>query len=107
RVLEQAREAGMAPSLILSSPYLRAIETAEIAAEVLGYRGAIVRTQALVPEASPERVREEIGARQNEPAILLGGHQPLLGQRVEYLTKSRIEMPPGTLARLDLDPYTS
>ena len=36
RVLERAHAAGVVPSLILSSPYRRALETAEIAARELG-----------------------------------------------------------------------
>jgi phosphohistidine phosphatase len=105
-VLQKACESGAAPSLILASPYLRAVETAEIAAEILGYRGEIVTTEALIPEAEPKRVWEEIRARKNEPSILLAGHQPLMGHLVEYLTDSRIEMPPGTLVRIDLDEFT-
>src|SRR5579863_1219244 len=41
RVLKRARAAGVAPSLILSSPYKRALETAEVAADILGYAGRI------------------------------------------------------------------
>jgi len=105
-VLEKAREAGTAPSMILTRPYVRAVETAEIAAEVLGYRGEIVTTESLIPEAAPERVWEEIRARKNESAILVAGHQPLLGHLVEYLTDSQTEMPPGTLVRIDFEQFT-
>jgi phosphohistidine phosphatase len=105
-VLEKARAAGAAPSMILTSPYLRAVKTAELAAEILGYRGEIVTTETLIPETEPERVWEEIRARKNEPAILLAGHQPLMGHLVEHLTDSRIEMPPGTLVRIDLEEFT-
>ncbi|MBV8904023.1 MAG: histidine phosphatase family protein, partial [Acidobacteriia bacterium] len=44
RVLVRARGAGVEPGVILSSPYRRALETAQIAAESLGYRGKIVQT---------------------------------------------------------------
>src|ERR1035437_4125044 len=71
RVLKRARTADLDPSLILSSPYRRAIETAAVAAEVLAYKGEIVRTSALVPEASPYDVWEEIRNRKNERGILL------------------------------------
>ena len=50
RVLERVHQAGVRPSLILSSPYKRALETAEIAAHELGYEGRIVRTDAISPE---------------------------------------------------------
>ena len=53
--VEARAAAGVAPDMILSSPYRRAVETAEVAVEVLGFEGKIVRTRALVPEASPVR----------------------------------------------------
>ena len=49
RVLKRARTADLEPSLMLSSPYRRAVETAAVAAEVLAYKGETVRTRALVP----------------------------------------------------------
>src|ERR1700691_1047992 len=55
RVLDRARAAGAAPSLILTSPYRRAVETARIAGQMLGCR-KIVETGVLVPEGSPEEV---------------------------------------------------
>ena len=63
RVLKRARTADLEPSAILSSPYRRAVETAAVAAEVLGYKGEIARTRALEPEASPVRYVER-----NSPA---------------------------------------
>jgi phosphohistidine phosphatase len=55
RAAECARRARVAPTLILSSPYVRAVETAEITAAVLGYSRAIVRTELLIPSASRSR----------------------------------------------------
>src|SRR5690348_1434062 len=68
RVMKRARQAGVVPGVILSSPYRRAVETAEIAAEVLGYEGKIVRVRALLSEASPREAWDEIRARKDEPS---------------------------------------
>jgi phosphohistidine phosphatase len=84
RVLERARAAGAAPSLILTSPYRRAVETARIAGQTLGCH-KIVETEALVPEGSPEEVWDEICAHCRERALLVAGHQPLLGMTVAFL----------------------
>lgn len=103
RVLKRARAK---PSLILSSPYRRALETADIAAQVLGYEGRIVRTEALLPEASPFRVWEEIRARKDEPAILLAGHQPHMSSLAAFLLDSpalQVDMKKGALARIDCE----
>src|SRR5215467_10817173 len=69
RVLGCAARANVSPSLILSSPYVRARQTAELAAEALGYRGKIVETPVLVPEGSPEALWEELRGRRGESAI--------------------------------------
>jgi phosphohistidine phosphatase len=108
RTAECARRARVAPTLILSSPYVRAVETAEIAAEVLGYRRAILRTELLIPSASPQRVWNEIRSRQDETQILLAAHEPLLSQLASYLLNSpalQIEMRKATLVRIDLDRF--
>ena len=55
-VVKTARRAGFQPSLIVSSPYVRAIQTAEVAVDELKYHGHVVRTEALVPHGSPEGV---------------------------------------------------
>lgn len=108
RVLKRARTADLDPSLILSSPYRRAVETAAVAAEVLGYKGEIVRTQALVPEASPFDAWEEIRKRKDERAILLASHEPLMSSVAAFLLDSpalRVEMKKAALVRIDCDRF--
>jgi phosphohistidine phosphatase len=108
RVLKRARTADLDPSLILSSPYRRAIETAAVAAEVLAYKGEIVRTRAFVPEASPYDAWEEIRTRKNERAILLSSHEPLMSSLVAFLLDSpalRVEMKKAALVRIDCDRF--
>jgi phosphohistidine phosphatase len=108
RAIQYARPAKIAPTLILSSPYVRTVETAEIAAGVLGYAGSIVRTSALEPSASPQGVWEEIRRRQNEMQIMLARHEPLLSQLAAYLLSAptlQIEMRKAALVRTDLDRF--
>ena len=83
-VLERARAAGAKPSLILTSPYRRAQETARIAGHLLGC-GQIVKCEALTPESSPESVWEAIRAYRREDSVLLAGHEPLLSATVAFL----------------------
>ena len=83
-VLERARRAGVRPSMIVTSPLRRALETAEIAAAVLGAPSELVRTNALLPSGSPDKVWKEIRARGAEE-ILLAGHEPLLSILTAYL----------------------
>ncbi len=104
-VLARARAAKAEPSLILTSPFARAVETAEIAAEVLRYKGAIVRTDALLPSSSPRAVWRELGAHADEAAVLLAGHEPLLSETASYLlgtSRVVVELKKGALLRIDL-----
>jgi len=105
-VIKAARRAGVEPSLIVSSPYKRAIETARVAVEGFGYKGEIVRTEALVPHGSTEKVWVELRDYSEEPAILLAGHEPLLSQLVIYLLAApglRVEMKKAALVRIDVE----
>src|ERR1700722_6817162 len=108
RILKRAHQAGVQPSLILASPYVRAVETAEIAAEALEYRGQIVKTQALVPDASPQDAWDEICSRRTEAAILLASHEPLMSSLAAFLLSSpglQVEMKKGALARVDCEHF--
>ena len=110
RVLKRARAADIAPSLILSSPYKRAIETAEIAAEVLGYTGRIVRTRTLIPDASPHDLWEEIRTYKDETAILLASHEPLMSSAASLLLNSPaliVDMKKAALVRIDMERATA
>jgi len=103
RVLKRAQ---IEPSLILSSPYKRAVETAEIAAQVLGYTGKIVRVDALVPNGSPYSVWDELRARREETAVLLAGHEPLMSSIAAFLLDSpslQVDMKKAALVRIDCD----
>jgi phosphohistidine phosphatase len=107
-VVKAARRAGADPTLILSSPYVRALQTARIAAEECGYKGEILQTKALVPENTPEAVWNEVREHQDEDAILLAGHEPLLSQVVAYLLACpslRVEMKKAAMVRIDIDGF--
>ncbi len=77
-VVAAARRAGVEPSLIISSPYVRAVETAQIAVEGFGCKAGIIRTETLVPFGSPDKVWAELRGYSGEAAILMAGHEPLL-----------------------------
>ena len=106
RVLKRARNADCCPSVILSSPYRRALETSAIAAEVLGYKGDVVKTPALTPEASPADTWNEICDRHDERAILLSSHEPLMSSMVSFLLDSpalMVDMKKSALVRIDCE----
>jgi phosphohistidine phosphatase len=104
-VLKVAAGSDVSPSLILSSPLRRALETARVAADELGYKSDILRTQALLPSAAPNDVWQEIRAHRDESALLLVGHEPLFGQLAAYLLgtpETQIDFKKGALLAVDL-----
>jgi phosphohistidine phosphatase len=72
------KELGCNPTRILTSPYLRARDTAQIAAEVLGIADAKVTiTDALLPEAAPYAMFHALYAfHSSDEEILCVGHAP-------------------------------
>lgn len=104
--LRVAADAQLKPSLILTSPLLRAVETAEIARSVLRYSGDLLRTKALVPDAQPEGVWDEIRIHHDQPEILLVGHEPLFSQLAAFLLGApniQVDFKKGAILRVDFE----
>jgi len=109
QVLKRATEANVAPSLILSSPFLRAKQTAAIASEVLPGKQDTLLSDALIPMGRPDEVWEEIRTHRAEPSLLLASHEPLCSQLVAYLLRCpalRLDYRKGMLVRIDLDSFS-
>jgi phosphohistidine phosphatase len=107
-VLQIARIAGVKPSLILTSPYRRAVETAQVAARVLGYKAELLRTNALAPGASVVDVWDELRVHKAEEQVLLSGHEPLFGQLLAHLLASpalMVDFKKGAMARIDMEQF--
>ena len=100
-VLKIARDAGIAPELILTSPLRRAQETAAIAGAILGCK-RIVETRNLLPGASPEQIWKEIGNSYKAEKILVAGHEPHLGSLIGLLLEAPVmlDLKKGALVRI-------
>jgi phosphohistidine phosphatase len=107
-VLKLAAQAGVSPRCILTSPYVRAVQTAEIAAEVLGHRDNLLRTDALTPGSDPRNVWDEIRAHRSAGSLLLASHEPLLSRVVAHLLGApslSVDMKKGALVRIDMEQF--
>ena len=72
------RASGVAPEVVLTSPYVRARQTAEIAAEELGVPAKrIVEVDALVPDGEPDELWAVLRQSGRE-SVLCVGHAPQL-----------------------------
>jgi phosphohistidine phosphatase len=69
---------GVRFSSMVSSPLVRAVQTAEIIAAAIAYRGRILCTPVLTPEADPRAVVALLGALGGERSVALVAHEPIL-----------------------------
>jgi phosphohistidine phosphatase len=109
-VLRCAAQAGLAPSLIITSPFVRAVETAELAAEKLGYEGDIVKSRALQPESSPASAWQEIRPHAREAQVLAVGHEPLFSSWTAYLLNApslRVDFKKAAIVLVEFERVTA
>ena len=89
---------------ILTSPLVRARETAAPVAEALGSEELVIETETLTPEADPKDILAEVDRRKLKRALLVG-HNPhfglLLGLLVTGKSGLQIEMKKAGLARFE------
>jgi phosphohistidine phosphatase len=107
-VLRVALRAGVAPTAILTSPLVRAVETAEIAAEELNFPGELIRTDCLVPDADPRQVWEEIRLYRDEAQLLLASHNPLCASLAGFLLGTpglAVDYRKGAMMRVDMGTF--
>src|SRR5258708_6841048 len=70
---------GLTADLFLTSPYVRAAQTAEIFASALEYaKQKIRRTDLLLPGAEPSHLFRELGKNKQASSVFLFGHAPQL-----------------------------
>ena len=76
---------GVEFDLILSSPYVRARETAEILADVFKMKKKIVFSDNLIPMGNPELLITEINEKYSVDSLAVVGHEPHLSTLVGLL----------------------
>ena len=94
---------GAAPQLVLSSTAVRALTTAELAAEAGDWGCPIITTRDLYA-SDTESVLERVGETEpNVERLLIAGHEPTWSTLVTWLIGGgRVRMPTAAVACLDL-----
>ncbi len=108
KIAEAMRALGLRFDLILSSPYLRAKQTAEIVARELDLEKALKYSDNLVPGADPAALISEIGEQHaGMDEILLVGHEPYLSSLISELiaghSNVNIDLKKGGLCCLSVE----
>jgi phosphohistidine phosphatase len=79
-----------------------------LAAEILNYKGDLLRTKALEPGSNPKSVWDEVRVHKDEARILLAGHEPLFSRLTAYLLASsdlQVDFKKGAMACIALDRF--
>ncbi|MCB1647373.1 MAG: phosphohistidine phosphatase SixA [Pseudomonadales bacterium] len=97
----QVEGAGL-PGKLISSPLVRAQETAALVASVIGFSEAFVTWPSVVPEADCLQVAEALG---NEGCdhIMLVTHQPFVSMFIQFLTDKVVFADTATIACLSME----
>ena len=73
------------PSVIWSSPTVRAVQTVEVIAGVIGWREAIEVIPALAPDGDPPQVAAQLAKLPDDSVAMLAGHGPMLRELLAIL----------------------
>lgn len=76
RIASALKGLGVKPDLIVSSPYVRAKQTAEILAKKLKYKQELAFNDLLVPMGNVENIIGEINEKYSVDELVIVGHEP-------------------------------
>ena len=91
--------------VILTSPLIRAADTAKIAAKALKYKRKILSCKELLPDVPTNDLLQYLTKFKQGAKVLLVGHEPGLKSAASALlgsSKSIIELKKGAMCRIDI-----
>jgi phosphohistidine phosphatase len=96
------KEAGLVPDVIMSSPAVRAIKTAEAVADACSYEGNIEIEEDFYP-GGPGDYLEALNNIPDDPRrVMIVGHNPGLEELLNELTGESETLPTAALAQVNL-----
>jgi phosphohistidine phosphatase len=108
RVSRALGEHKLAPTLVLTSPWTRAAQTAEVLATELGLSREPVPTENLAAAPDLIRLADDIGEPGNNAIVALVGHSPWIEELAALLltdstTGLRVDYPKSGVMGIDLE----
>jgi phosphohistidine phosphatase len=101
---QRLRALGASFDLIVSSPALRAISTAQLLAESLGYPRDVVVKNIKLYAADREVLLDVVQQLPDDtPGVALVGHNPGLTEFCTYLCGEHIDLPTCAVARIEFN----
>lgn len=104
------RELGVAPAVVLTSPLVRALETARIVVAVLHRAPAPRELPALAPDVAPADTLKALRVFGRSQHVMIVGHEPNLSRTIALLLTgavdgAAIELKKGACAALELTAF--
>ena len=106
RAAKRLKEADMLPDIVLTSPLLRARQTAEEFCQFAGIPGALIQGW-LASGMNPESALRELAAYKDFKRVAIVGHEPDFSQLIEWILGvggGAIVMKKGAIAGLRISP---
>lgn len=87
---------------IVTSPLVRAVETASLVAVQLGFDGGLEVHDAMRPDGSWKHLLREVLQERGDEPLALVGHEPTIGHYLSKLLQQKgLSMSKGAVVRLD------
>jgi phosphohistidine phosphatase len=96
---------GFEPSVIVTSPLVRAVQTAEIVRDQCRKKPKWIVTEAMTPDADPRQIWKELRRQPDDAVVLCAGHAPHIDLALAaalMLREPLTEMRKAGVAVLDL-----
>jgi phosphohistidine phosphatase len=105
RSVEGLRELDVKVDIVLTSPLVRAVETAEILVAGLKPAPSLQVLPLLAPGAPPAKIADALGAVDAPRGLAVVGHDPGIGELAAWLIGARMapEFKKGAVCRIDFE----
>jgi phosphohistidine phosphatase len=108
KVAKALGKLGLVPELIVTSPWTRAAQTAEVMQQALGVTAPLQPSDALAADPDPKRLDAAIGTRGHDAVVAAVGHSPWIEEWAALLLAGashglRVDFPKSGVVALEID----
>lgn len=109
KIAHGLEQLGITFDVLMTSPFVRARQTAEVVASVFDPRPPIVSIESLAPGGSAQSVLADLEKQGKRSRVGLVGHEPGIGELAGRLSGLRrpLELKKGAVCRIDLETLTA
>jgi phosphohistidine phosphatase len=108
KVAKALGKLGLVPELIVTSPWTRAAQTAEVMQQALGVSAPIQSSDALAADPNPKRLDADVGTRGRDAIVAAVGHSPWIEEWAALLLTGtshalRVDFPKSGVLAMEID----